>query len=391
MATLDVHTLLLVSTLILGAMGLLFIVNWWDDRDAGERLDWGLGFLGMVPGVALLAMRGQVGDLWSIGVANATILACYGLLHSGALRFDGIRPRWGVSLFGAGLWLALCRWPLFMERFDLRVIVASVGCAIYCLCAARSLYRGGRGERLPSRGRAVAALGAVGGLLALRGLLMAVSPIELRGFEAIESAWMTWMGLASLVMGLVSAHFLLATSAERAAVSHRRAAETDDLTGALSRRAFVARARDRLERAPESGSLMFFDIDHFKRINDTRGHALGDEVLIGFARLVRERLGADDLFARWGGEEFVLFLVDRDFVAGRRFAEEVRRAFAAFVVDGEDRPLGVTVSVGLAAPALTGADLDHLIACADAGVYAAKRAGRDRVEVADIDLTTLSA
>ncbi len=380
MLAIDIHTLLLVSTLILGSMGLLFLVSWWDDRTARERLDWGLGFLILVPGVVLLSLRDRIGDVWSIAIANAIILASYGLLYTGARRFCGRKPGWGVALCGAGLWLFLCRWPMFMERFDLRVIAASVLCAAYCAMVARTLQRDAGGERLPSRGRAIAAFATVGAILTLRGILMMIAPVELRGLASIESSWVTWLGLGVLVVGLICAHFLLAMSSERSNMHHRRAAERDDLTGALSRRAFVTRARERLERAPDAGTLMFFDIDHFKAINDTHGHALGDEVLIAFARLVEEGLGPEDLFARWGGEEFVLFLADRDFVAGRRVAEEIRRAFARLAIGEDERPLGVTVSVGLAAPALTGPDLDHLIACADAGVYAAKRAGRDRVE-----------
>lgn len=397
MLRLDVHTLLFVSTLVLGAMGLLFVVSWRDDRTARERLDWGIGFLAMVPGVVLLSLRGQIGDLWSIGGANAIILASYGLLHSGARRFDGRTPRLGLSLLGSVLWLGLCAWPTFMERFDVRVVVASILAAAYCAAAAWSLHRGGRtgdsdgGERLPSRPRVVATLGAVAAILSLRAVSMVSTPLEITSFTAIASAWMVWLGLAVLLLGLVCAHFLLAMSAERAGLRHRRAAETDDLTGALSRRAFVARVEARLERAPETGTLMFFDIDHFKVINDSHGHALGDEVLIAFARLVKDRLGEDDVFARWGGEEFVLFLADRDFVAGRRFAEEIRRDFARLGFGGDDRPMGVTVSVGLAAPVLTGPDLDHLIACADAGVYAAKRAGRDRVEAVDPKMVARTA
>lgn len=379
MPSLDVHTLLLVSTLILGAKGLLFIVSWWDDRSARERLDWGLGFLGMTPGVLLLAGREQIDDMWSIGLANAIILASYGLLHSGAVRFDGRRPQWGVSLIGAAVWLVVCGWPVFMDRFDLRVVVASSIAAVYCGLAAQALLRGSDEERLAARGRAIAALAAIVAVLSGRALLMIEMPINLRGFAAIGSEAMTWFGLAVLVLGLVCAHFLLAMSAERSNHRHRRAAETDDLTGALSRRAFVARASERLAAEPERGTLLFFDIDHFKVINDTHGHALGDEVLVAFARVVQARLGPGDLFARWGGEEFVLFLADCDFVAGRRVAEEIRDDIARVAFGG--RSIGVTVSVGLAAPALTGPDLDHLIACADAGVYAAKRAGRDRVEL----------
>jgi diguanylate cyclase (GGDEF)-like protein len=384
MAPLDVHTLVLVSSLVLGALGGLFLINWWDDRAAVELRDWGFGFLLVVPGVILVGARGSIDDVWSIALANALMLSAYGFLATGVLRFDRRRPPPGLALAGAAVWGGLCLWPAFLARFDLRVIAISTIGALYLAASAGLLWRRRGGETLPSRGRAAVALGTVAAFLAARAGSMAIWPVEpVSGAEALRSGWLTWVSLALLVSSLVTAHLLLAMSTERANLRHRRRADSDDLTGILSRRAFVERAERQLAAAPATGTLMFFDIDHFKSINDAHGHAIGDEVLIAFARLVAARLGPDDLFARWGGEEFVLFLGRDDFVAGRRVAEEIRRAFAERVFDEEGAAFAATVSVGLAAPALAGPDLDRLIAWADAGVYAAKRAGRDRVEAID--------
>ena len=383
MPPLDVHTLVLVSSLILGALGVLFLVNWWDDRSRGELRDWGFGFLLVVPGVILIGARATIPDLWSIGVANALVLSAYGFALTGVMRFSELRPRVGTAVLGAMLWGAACLWPSFFERFDLRVIAVSAIGAAYIGAAAIVLWRRRRVEALPSLHRAAGALTVVGGFLATRGLTMAILPIELTGTQAIRSGWLTWLSLALLVFSLVTAHLLLALSAERANLRHRRRADRDDLTGILNRRAFVEQAERRLAAAPTTGTLLFLDIDRFKSINDAHGHAIGDEVLLAFVRLVTARMSEGDLFARWGGEEFVLLLAQDDFVAGRRIAEEIRRNFAAMVFGGNEGTFSATVSVGLSAPALAGPDLDRLIAWADAGVYAAKRAGRDRVEAVD--------
>lgn len=380
MPPLDVHTLVLVSSLVLGALGGLFLINWWDDTDRVELRDWGFGFLLVVPGVMLIGERGSISDVWSIGVANGLVLWAYGFVLTGVLRFDEKPPWPGMTLIGPAVWAGLCAWPPFFDRFDLRVIAVSVICGVHVGVSARLLWRRRRIEPLPALHRAVFALSSVTIFLAARATAMAVWPMEAIGTAAIGTAWLTWLSLALLVFSLVTAHLLLTMSAERAGLRHRRRADSDDLTGILSRRAFVERAERRLASAPTAGTLMFFDIDHFKSINDAHGHAIGDEVLVAFAGLVGARLGQEDLFARWGGEEFVLYLVEDDFVAGRRIAEEIRHDFAALVFDGA---FSATVSVGLSAPALAGPDLDRLIAWADAGVYAAKRAGRDRVAAID--------
>lgn len=384
MPLLDVHTLVLVSSLVLGAMGTLFFVHWWDERSRSELLYWGSGFLLVVPGVTLLGARGTISDALSIGLANACILTAYGLLTTGVVRFTERRPWPGVAIWGALIWGALCLWPEFFHRFDLRSILLSTLCGLHCAVVAFLLHRQRRKEDLPSLGRTTVAMAVVAGLLWARAASMTIAPERAEGIEVLRSGRLLWLSLALLVMSFVVAHLMLGMSAERANLRHRRRAETDDLTGLFTRRAFLERAGERLAEAPDRGTLMFFDIDRFKSINDSHGHGVGDAVLVGFARLVDARLAPGDLLARWGGEEFVLFLCDRDFVVGRRVAEEIRRDFAGLSFGGAGRPLTATVSVGLAAPALAGPDLDRLVAWADAGVYAAKRAGRDRVETADL-------
>lgn len=384
MPLLDVHTLVLVSSLVLGALGTLFLVHWWDDRGRDELLHWGAGFLLVVPGVLLIGARGTISDALSIGLANASVLTAYGLLTTGVARFAGRRPWPGAAVWGAAIWGGLCLWPEFFHRFDLRVIVLSSLCGLHCAAVAFILHRQRREEDLPSLRRSMVAMVVVAGLLWARTASMTVWPVRADGLEVFRSGRLTWLSLGLLVMSLVVAHLMLAMSSERANLRHRRRAETDDLTGLLTRNAFVDRATERLAEAPERGTLMFFDIDHFKSINDSHGHGVGDEVLVAFARLVGSRLRPGDLLARWGGEEFVLFLADRDFMMGRRVAEEIRRAFAELAFGDPARPLRATVSVGLSAPAFAGADVDRLVAWADAGVYAAKRAGRDRVEAVDL-------
>ncbi len=163
-------------------------------------------------------------------------------------------------------------------------------------------------------------------------------------------------------------------------------AATDPTTGLPNQRALAATIDAELARRPRSGrpcSLLFLDIDHFKRVNDTLGHAVGDAVLREFGEVVVGELRAVDLFGRWGGEEFVALLPGIDAAAAMPAAERVRAAVAAHdFLATAGRPL--TVSIGVAA-SLEG-DRGSLLAAADGALYEAKRDGRDRVERARREL-----
>ncbi len=157
-----------------------------------------------------------------------------------------------------------------------------------------------------------------------------------------------------------------------------RAALTDSLTGLANRRGAQLATRRELARAlRHRGPLSFLlvDIDHFKRVNDTRGHAVGDEVIVGVAKALHSTLRESDVAARWGGEEFLAVLPDTDLRSARAIAERVRAAVeASECVAG----LRVTVSIG-AAELVDGEHVEGTIGRADAALYKAKDAGRNRV------------
>jgi len=160
---------------------------------------------------------------------------------------------------------------------------------------------------------------------------------------------------------------------------------TDALTGLASRRHFLAEAARELSRARRGHALSFLmlDVDHFKAINDTHGHAIGDRVLVELGRTLRAVLREADLAGRLGGEEFGVLLPDADAALARAVAERARAALAAARVpmDGAG-PLGFTVSVGVATLEPGDDEAATLIARADAALYDAKRAGRNCVRVA---------
>ncbi|HKI87092.1 MAG TPA: GGDEF domain-containing protein, partial [Thermoanaerobaculia bacterium] len=171
-----------------------------------------------------------------------------------------------------------------------------------------------------------------------------------------------------------------AASLDRALLD--REARLDPLTGLAQRRVLERQLEEGFERAAEGGgtlAVVMCDLDHFKRINDTHGHTVGDEALVAIARLLEAHRRGSDLCCRYGGEEFTLLLFDSDGGRALAVAERLRRAIESheFVVSGTRVPL--SVSIGLAVfPELIARDGEDLLATADLALYEAKRQGRNR-------------
>ena len=123
------------------------------------------------------------------------------------------------------------------------------------------------------------------------------------------------------------------------------------------------------------------DLDHFKQVNDTHGHAVGDRLLAELGRILLEQMRSGDVACRYGGEEFAVVLLDADLEGGIARAEDWRSAFAAFRVPGDAGPVGTTLSAGIA-ELRPDESAEGLLARADAALYDAKARGRDRVSIA---------
>ncbi|VVN77083.1 GGDEF domain-containing protein [Pseudomonas fluorescens] len=159
---------------------------------------------------------------------------------------------------------------------------------------------------------------------------------------------------------------------------------TDRLTGLYNRGHWeeslkVAYARH--QRHGNATSLVMFDIDHFKRVNDTYGHQAGDHVIEQVARLVREHVRDSDVAGRYGGEEFAVVLSDTDKVGARVFAERLRKSVEALEVLHDGHSIRFTISLGIADLSKPSVNHADLIAWADQALYASKNAGRNRVTV----------
>lgn len=162
------------------------------------------------------------------------------------------------------------------------------------------------------------------------------------------------------------------------------AARTDPLTGLLNRRAMTEQMEyqvARVRRHEQPFCLLLLDLDHFKQVNDSFGHAEGDRVLREMAQLLRLSVRQEDLVARWGGEEFLLLLPDTSISGGRILAEKIKDLLQEQEFTAKDRTFKVTVSIGLTSYGPR-QDLDECISRADDALYRAKGEGRNTVVVA---------
>ena len=171
------------------------------------------------------------------------------------------------------------------------------------------------------------------------------------------------------------------------------AAVTDAVSGLPNHRAIMARIDEevaRCQRADRACAVLFVDFDHFKRVNDTWGHQAGDTILREVGQRLRASIRQQDYVGRYGGEEFAVILTEVDFLNAIAAAEKLCAAVAqqpcTWIRDGNVEKIPVTASLGVAVYPLHGQDREALIAHADNGMYQAKRAGRNCVRIADVDI-----
>lgn len=164
-------------------------------------------------------------------------------------------------------------------------------------------------------------------------------------------------------------------------------ANTDELTGLNNRRAFFALGEQATRQALRNQhplSLIMFDLDHFKQINDSYGHAIGDRVLQKVATTVDSMARDSDVLGRIGGEEFAILMYNTDPNESSHLAERIRQAIAESTIEAVGQTLGCTASFGIAAAHGRPISLEHLLSEADHAMYRAKSRGRNRVETAGL-------
>jgi diguanylate cyclase (GGDEF)-like protein len=339
---------------------------------SGEGFDWPVLSLG----------RAVAAFTWNVPVALGGAVACLFIREIADLRHTSPRV---YNIFGWFAWafvlltfsnvLHLAGWGGFIAAVGNLMFVGS---AIFTLVVAFLAWR--RGNRaagwflvawtmLETVTIATAIRLLVDRAEHAEGLLYYVLP-----FSMVAAAILVALGVADRLRE----QRLALTEAERRA-------QTDPLTGVLNRRSLIERLDAACMRARARGlpiALLFIDLDHFKEINDSFGHAAGDACLRKIIGPIQAELRQSDVIGRYGGEEFVVILSSADIAAAHPIAERIRNRVADVRVDGFGPEINLTCSIGVATSDTLGVWGEHLIAQADAAVYAAKRSGRNRVQVA---------
>src|SRR5471032_1701097 len=384
---LDVNTLFMVTIYVEAILGLLLLFAWAQNTQIRAVCWWGFAHLIRAASIVLFGMYGTVPDLITIDLANALLFTAFAVTWTGARVFDG-RPVEPVYLVtGAVIWLLVCRLPVLADAVDTRSLIAAGIITAYTWLTAYEFWRG-RSEQLVSRWPAIFMLFAHGSLFLLRTPLVAMLPWSPTN-NMFGSVWLTVLSFEALLFTISIAFILLAMAKERTELRHRTAAMVDPLTGIANRRAFLQEAAllaKRHSSDPHPTAVLLIDLDHFKSINDRFGHALGDRVLEIFTESAGHSIRSTDLIGRLGGEEFAAVLYDTSRDKAVVVAERMRETFAQIAQDVDGRSVCATVSIGLVhsdAPVL---DVPELLAQADQALYYAKERGRNRVEVASLDM-----
>jgi diguanylate cyclase (GGDEF)-like protein len=385
---LDVNTLFLVTIYVEAILGLLLLFAWVQNTAIYAVAWWGFADLLRAASVVLFGMYGSVPDLVSIDLANAVLFTAFAFTWTGARVFDHRKPQPILLFGGAALWLVLCRIPSVANSWDLRVLFSSGIITAYTWAAAYEFWRG-RSEPLVSRWPAIFMLFAHGSLYLLRTPFGAMLPWHPANTEVFESVWLTVLSFEALLFTISIAFILLAMAKERTEHRHKTASLIDPLTGIANRRAFLHDSEAQLKRQasdPHPTAVMLLDLDNFKGINDRFGHAMGDRVLQIFAEIGSGCMHRLDVFGRLGGEEFAALLANTTRERALAVAEEIRATFAEATREVEGKPVVATVSIGIVISYDAVLDLSALLAQADHALYRAKDNGRNRIEIASIEL-----
>ena len=377
---LHIPTLLVASVFVFALMGLLTCHAWW--REPRERT---LAYLGAMMllaalGVVLVSWRGRGVDFVPIIFGNVALLLSAAMNWTAMRVFVGRTPSMQGILAGPGLWLTLCLSPAFYDAMPVRVVVYSLLVAGYGVLTALEFWRSRRSLEVAYMPALLLTLLHTT-FYVVRSVIDKSLPLD-QALSGVGDGvrFFSFMLFESMLYVIGIAYVALAMVKERAELKFKAAAFCDPLTGIGNRRAFMANGERLLadsNRHKEPAALLLCDLDHFKRLNDSFGHPMGDQALIAFSRILAENLRKQDVFGRIGGEEFACLLKEAGEQEAVQVAERIRLSFSQLSML---EPGMLSVSIGVVTTRESGYDLFGLLSQADEALYGAKDRGRNRVQ-----------
>ena len=373
--SLDLPTLMIMQSFAMACSGALLCFAWMQNRTASVWGLWGVANICAAGGILSLMLGATFHLVVFSTIGGCLMQAQAGLMWKAVRIFESKRAPLALAL--AGPLAGALGSPLLRSLTSLFCLVAG---ACYSLATATTLWAG-RQERLAARWPLIVLTSAHGTAL----LIGAYSTLTGSTGDDAVPALMSLFGFIyfeSIIFALGTSVFAFALVNERNEAATRAAASKDSLTGIANRAAFLANAERLLERCRldhEPASAIMFDLDHFKIVNDTYGHSVGDAVLKQFCDIVAGVLRSTDLFGRMGGEEFAVLLPAASIEVALLRAERIRLTFADECRFVRGHRVNATVSGGVSVSAEGGQTLDALLEEADVALYRAKAEGRNRV------------
>ena len=387
---LDVRTIELMSAIMPFVFGLIMTQYWRERKTYGGFGHWVLANFAFGSGYMLISLRGMIPDFFSIILGNVTTI------YAGILIYQGIQLFFDQPAFSRLNSLVFILYILFQIHFtyiepdiNARIVLISFGLFILIFRSGLSLVNCPiSGIKRTSRNAGYAFL-----LTAILPIIRALHALgQIQPIDLFTNVLGSWLGLLAIISILIwTFNFFLMNSArleldlETAHVELVQIANTDPLTGLYNRRHFFEHAEIEFERARRhelSISFLLLDVDDFKLINDNYGHAAGDAMMKSLSAIFRREVRAFDLVARFGGDEFVIMLVNADEEQTYAIAERIRNVVEQTPVAIDSLTLDVRLSVGITSFDIKDSNPEMILKRADNALYHAKREGRNRVHAA---------
>jgi diguanylate cyclase (GGDEF)-like protein len=364
----------------LAVMSVLLLIVWSTTTAATWLLWCSLSLFMGVCGTVILGHPSLLPVPWSDHAGATFVVLAYGFSWQSVRAFYGRSAATVLIIIAAGAWLLFS--GVIVGSGHLGVLSVGIRATLiagFNALACYELWRS-RTETLPSWTILFGLFLAAAILSVARTVLVADLPAPIGAQPATSGAAAGYI-TAGLIQALGITVFMISLMSERAAVDGRRLATYDALTGVFNRRSWDEQAEHFVRSSRDTGcplTLLMFDLDHFKQVNDRFGHQVGDRVIQTAARLAEQTLRSQDRVFRIGGEEFVCLLPDTSISQGFSAAERLRTAFERKSPDVLGASARATLSIGLVSTEEQDWHVPHLLAKADKALYEAKRAGRNR-------------
>jgi diguanylate cyclase (GGDEF)-like protein len=377
---LDQYSLLAAIGFSGAALCVTLLLSWVTARSDGFLLTWAAALAMIVMGVILYGLLDRSYHPAVQCASFVFLILGFVMVYAGGLQFCRRRAFWGRIAVISVLAVLPTVAGFALGISGAATIVANIAIAVLLVLSGALSWAGRAEAPLPM------AVNAVLYHATAVSFLLCCIPLVMDGQVVLTERPANWAEDLNSILAIIGLTGIgaisLALNQTRVARRHQVASMTDALTGLLNRRALFDRLGNR--DVPPGTAIIVLDLDHFKAINDQFGHACGDLVLAHFAASLKGHLGASDLAARTGGEEFCVVMPHTSVRLAARLAEDIRRGLNAHPVPTPSGDISASVSIGVAFCSGAPERFEALLERADRACYGAKSEGRNRVQASPL-------